>query len=623
MRKIGLICFIFFAACGFASAQDPATAAESKRPNVIWVVMDALRSDNLSCYGYSRPTSPHMDALAARGVRAGQHFTQGLWTTVSVPSYMTGRYFPVMVHESVEGTEVERKRPPEEMLAPEIFRENGYHTAMITSHPWFTPRSRLWHVFDESIFVVPDTRDQAYYASFGTLNRWIFQWLETAPKEPFFLYIHILDTHFPHLLDPPFDLWADPKLLPESFKNGAPADKSGCSFSAEDRQYMEGIYDGSILYSDYQLSLLLWKLNALGALDNTVILVGADHGDLLGEDGVRWGHPPKSYDLLLKVPFIMAGPGIPEGKVIDGITENADIVPTLVELLGLNSKARFDGRSLLPMLRNEGKPEDRQYAFSKYVLGGYDGKPGLILWGNGFKYEWDMYNEKEYLWAVPDVFPAPPNVMAEHPDTAAAMKAYLEREIVPKWHAYLELPERAVALAIHDTIATNAFPQEALVIHPHEDTANYREDNKWGFDSDWRRLWARAWMETPPPLTFRYEVPPGRYRVQLRMFCMNDYLGNPASSFAVRLRGEEEYRIVQKDDCLEANRAYLYVDAGEYATEDGIFEITLKTGSEKHWAVMSGFQLIRMEEGEKLQHSGEDSDVNVRFDQLRALGYIE
>ncbi len=624
MRRFMLAGIVFVLACGdLAARAQAAQETGNKQPNVIWIVMDALRADSLSCHGYDRRTSPNMDALAARGVRAAHHFTQGLWTTVSVPSYMTGRYFPVMVHEPVEGTEVERKRPPEELLAPEIFRANGYHTAMITSHPWFTPRSRLWQAFDEAIFERPDDRDRAYYASFATLNRRIFQWLANAPRQPFFLYIHILDTHFPHILDAPYDLWIDPEFTSEQIQNGTPVSKYECRFSPEEQRHLQGLYDGSILYSDHQLGLLFWKLETLGLLDGSVIVIGSDHGDLLGEDGMRWGHVPASYDLLMQVPFILAGPGVPPGRVVNDITENVDIVPTLVELLRLETNAAFDGRGILPLLREEGKPEGRQYALSKYVAGGYDGKPGLILRSKDFKYEWDMYNEREYLWPMPDAFPNRPNVIEEYPDAVATLKGYLEREILPKWEAYRALPERVVVLSIHDTIATNAFPQEALVIHRNADFNKYLRDDKWAYDTDWRRLWTRAWLETPPPLTFRYEVPASRYRVQIRMFCMSNYLDHPASAFAVRLRGEEDFSLVRKDDCSVGHQAYLFVDAGAYETDDGIFEITLKPGSDNHWAVMNGFRLIRIEEGEEIPEAPSEEDVNARFEQLRALGYVE
>src|SRR5690606_34763127 len=109
-------------------------AKTNPRINVIWILLDALRAHNLSVYGYDRRTTPHLEEFAEGGAVMLNNYAQGLWTAISVPSYMTGRYFPVLVHEPARTSEMIRDIPKGERLLPEIMSDNGYHSAMITAH---------------------------------------------------------------------------------------------------------------------------------------------------------------------------------------------------------------------------------------------------------------------------------------------------------------------------------------------------------------------------------------------------------------------------------------------------------------------------------------------------------
>ena len=144
-------CVIF---CGHVFADVPnvnSSQTGMTKPNVVWILLDGCRTKNLGCYGYERAVSPTIDALAAGGVLFKQQFAQASKTFFSVPSYMTGKYFPVPCFSNRYNKTVLYKRPPaDELLFGEIMRENGYTSAMFTNMPLFLPTDRLSKSFDEA-----------------------------------------------------------------------------------------------------------------------------------------------------------------------------------------------------------------------------------------------------------------------------------------------------------------------------------------------------------------------------------------------------------------------------------------------------------------------------------------
>lgn len=177
--------------------QEPAPSGN--KPSIIWIVLDALRAQSLSCYGYERQTSPFIDSLAARGVLFENHYTQGTWTFPSVPSYMTGRYFPVnCLHP--DGKLSPRIPPNNERLLPSRLSEAGCHTGLFTAHPMISRASRLCRAFH---------RTQALFEGRAAEKTWLSDCVDEiadgicALPPPFFAYAHLMDTHAPHTPFPP------------------------------------------------------------------------------------------------------------------------------------------------------------------------------------------------------------------------------------------------------------------------------------------------------------------------------------------------------------------------------------------------------------------------------------
>jgi arylsulfatase A-like enzyme len=153
---------------------------EAQRPNVIWILLDACRADHLSCYGYGRETSPNIDTLALRGVLFEEMHTQCNITRLSVPSFLTGRYFPRCSFDPVHWRAMSRVRPPEEQYISEILSENGYRTLIVTAHPGISPKSELRGAFDEYIWVRARPGEKKDYGAFeiaidnGEPDQWVW-----------------------------------------------------------------------------------------------------------------------------------------------------------------------------------------------------------------------------------------------------------------------------------------------------------------------------------------------------------------------------------------------------------------------------------------------------------------
>ncbi len=313
--------------------------------DVILISLDTLRADRLGCYGYRRPTSPNLDALAGGGVRFATAVAQSPWTRPSHWSMFNGLY------PASHGGR--RPRP----LALQLWRA-GYRTAAITGggqvdrnfgfHTGFeTYRIHYWvRAIDEAV-----------------------QHLEAGRGRRDFLFLHTYEIHDPY--------------THTRFAEGLPAGRIEGQFSraewrqwkrqltAEEKTYVEALYDGGVAYTDAQLGRLFDELEARGLLDRAIVIVTSDHGEQLWEHG-GWRHGSTLYDHQLLVPLILHLP--PElrrqlgadlrGGVIEHQVQLIDLYPTVLDLLGIELSHDIQGRSLVPLLAGGEAPPARK-AFSE------------------------------------------------------------------------------------------------------------------------------------------------------------------------------------------------------------------------------------------------------------------
>ena len=431
------------------SFADPTEA----KTTLIWIVLDACRANNLSCYGYDRLTSPNLEILAGRGVLFENHFSQGTLTASSVPSYMAGKYFPANCLVERWTGKFNRKSPRNEKLLSEILKSNGYRTVLITSHIFFITQScRLACSFDEYLGI-PPPGSQAY-APLEALLPLALAELVLEDRKPLFLYIHAMDTHFPHNLEPSFDKWVEQNSESSelSIESGVPKKLIGSNFSSKDIEHLRGCYDGSISYSDAQLGVFLKELERLSLLDNTIVVVSSDHGEALGENGSEWGHGKSSCDEIIHVPLIMTGPGLPRGIRVPSFTENVDIVPTVVELLGLQTGAQFNGKSLLPVIRSPHAPPLHDCIFTKRLDNGFGTRPTFVLRTSRFKYEYSA-SGKERLFAVPDTITGRTvldySSLENYDEVLTMFRTRVHDHYMPLWKIYNNLPKWKTGSAVN------------------------------------------------------------------------------------------------------------------------------------------------------------------------------
>jgi arylsulfatase A-like enzyme len=330
------------------------TTASAHLPNLLVVTLDTVRADHLSIYGYERDTSPQLAKLAAEGVRFDRAYAAASTTLPSHVSLFTGE--APITHGVVKNGV--RLRPDAATLADRM-RAAGAQTAGIVSSFVLDRRFGLDQGFDhyEDDFTKEgssytgaewkgfETRGAFDRRANLTTDRAI-EWLDTERDRtrPFFLWVHYFDPH-------------DPYTPPEPWKSRFA--QSG-SDSLVVKPETIGAYDGEVAFTDDELGRLLDHLGALGLANDTLVVVTADHGEGLGQHGVI-GHVVNIYEEAVHVPLLLRWPGhLPAGRTIDGPVESVDVLPTVLELLGLTHEGVGRGRSLAgALLRGDALDAER------------------------------------------------------------------------------------------------------------------------------------------------------------------------------------------------------------------------------------------------------------------------
>jgi arylsulfatase A-like enzyme len=311
--------------------------AERTDVNVLFILIDTLRADRLGSYGYSRDTSPGLDRLAADGVRFASHLSQSSWTKASMASLWTGMY-PARTGI----TRFDDIIPEEARLPAEILKDAGFVTAGIWRNGWVAPTFGFEQGFDAYSRPVPGAKRDALRRANPTVSRAstdedavtsAVEFLRVHRNHRWFLYLHLMDLH-EYLYDEQTALF-------------------GGTYS--------DIYDNSIRWVDDNVGVLLAWLAEMGLSEKTLVVIASDHGEAFQERGFE-GHARQLFRESTEVPLIISFPfRLEGGAVVDTRTRNVDIWPTVLDVLGLESPAGIDGRSLLPEVlaaaRREPLPE--------------------------------------------------------------------------------------------------------------------------------------------------------------------------------------------------------------------------------------------------------------------------
>ncbi len=326
-----------------------------RRPNVLIYLIDTLRADHLGCYGHTEKTTPNIDRLARDGVVFERTYAQAPWTKASTASIFTSNY-PTTHGAS---TKMDGVISPDCVTIAEVLKENGYYTGGFIANAWVDPEFGFGQGFDEyhKMKDLVEGVDAGGKRSLRAehINGVVFPWLEKHKDEPFFLYIHSVDPHDPYAPAHPFDDF-NPKyegIITGSTGQLRSFETQKPKLSEGDLAQLEGLYDGEIRYNDHHIGRLMEKLESLGILDDTIVIITSDHGEEFADHG-SYLHGKNLYESMIRIPFVMRCPGwLPKNMRIGAMVQSIDIMPTVLEILDIDIPTEAQGKSTVPLL--EGK----------------------------------------------------------------------------------------------------------------------------------------------------------------------------------------------------------------------------------------------------------------------------
>lgn len=304
--------------------------------HVVLFTLDTTRADAIGSYGSPTAVTPHLDALAARGVRFADAVTAAPLTGPAHAAIFTGMY-PARFGVRDNAT---TPLPGEAVTLAERLQAAGLATggfigAFVLDRPYGFAQG--FDVFRGFSRVDPGREATAERRGSDVVDDAV-RWLADVPiDQPFFLWVHLYDPHTPYAAPEPF-----------GSRHGARP------------------YDGEVAYVDHQVGRLLETLRTRGVVNETLVAAVADHGESLGEHGED-DHGVFLYEPVLRVPWILAGPSVGAGRIVTEQVRVIDVAPTILDLLGLPPLDGTDGESLVPVLRGQVRnPIPAAYAESYY-----------------------------------------------------------------------------------------------------------------------------------------------------------------------------------------------------------------------------------------------------------------
>lgn len=363
-RSYLAVAFPLLLTASCSKSDDAASKLTFPEANVVLITLDTTRPDHLSCYGYSRKTTPNIDRFADECVKFTMAFAQSSFTPPSHASILTGRY-PTSHGLTWWDNRLE---PTVETLAECLGREN-YASAM------FSPLGMgvgndLGQGFGRIIerntafqdFKFPIANEPDYLIASGDkLNDFALKWIASERKTPFFTWHHYYDAHRPFAIftrNRPFvsdDRKGDP------FGNSSngdyqldPEERAARGIDLDDAKYLIDRYDSGLLDLDAKVGVLLEDLRASGTLDRSIVVITADHGEAFAEYDEEWfTHDPFLFDAVTHVPLLVRFPHAKfGGQTRDQLVQLIDVMPTLLDYLDVDEPDLVQGVSLRPVIEN-------------------------------------------------------------------------------------------------------------------------------------------------------------------------------------------------------------------------------------------------------------------------------
>lgn len=364
--------------------------------NVILITIDSVNNNHLGLYGYKRDTSPNLDAWSKNALVFNQYITTSDLTPVTQTSIQTGRY------PSNSGVVSFSSYLPDDVpTLPEILKKEGYTTAVYGSAPeyyeegvsgWQLRRQNFQRGFDEYFDEYFENQVQSKpptpYSGLPSNYIWpqkerglptgVIDWLSHAPAQKFFLWIPIGTVHWPyndnkpiHFANPAYEgilkndamNWRTPSQFKRIYRNQLwPKDGAPVKLSQDDLQFVVDRYDDGIYLTDQFLGEIFRAIEQKGLTKNTIVIITTEHGEEFGEHGYLAHYD--IFDPETRVPLLIKIPGLSQKRITQQVS-TVDILPTLLDAIGIRPPSKFDGKSFWNYLAEKKQiPENfRPYAF--------------------------------------------------------------------------------------------------------------------------------------------------------------------------------------------------------------------------------------------------------------------
>jgi arylsulfatase A-like enzyme len=438
----------------------------SSSPDIYLITIDTLRAEDTSLFGYRRPTTPNLERFAQRSFSFDYNFANSNFTTPTSSSIETGKL--PWSHRVFHGGDFLRDQNQPENLAA-VLKQRGYYTAMITSNFLAAPfRHRTLESYDAVQYASPIGFTGFRFRAFNliglnaqftltfSLIRGVnllcasmdhFLWHDRYPSpaedvfgratgllerhdrsQPVFLWTHIMPPHDPYFVPPAYRH----RFVPERIRNYD-------NFIVPDMERMHpgvspeelrAAYDEMILYADHCVGGFLDWLNQTGRLDRSIVIISADHGELFDHNRLAHGGPDL-YQGVIHVPLLIHLPGQKQSVHIEELAQQADLLPTLLDLVGAPLPSWTDGVSLKPAL--ETIPLADRYIFSMNLEPNSTfkvvAKGTIAVMDRNFKFVRYLESGKEQLYSYKTDPGEEDNLVQSEPEVAKRMRRVLQEKL--------------------------------------------------------------------------------------------------------------------------------------------------------------------------------------------------
>jgi arylsulfatase A-like enzyme len=356
-------------AWGPVRVSAPVSHARRHRPNILFILVDTLRRDHLTPYGYRRDTSPNIDRLLAwRGAVVEEAYSQAPWTLPSVASFLASRYPGEILGDDPNAYGLPGALPS----LPATLKACGYETGGFIANQVLHKGNGFRRGFETFYSPPPGTSDLDQPDA-AALTARVLPWLEGHRNAPFFLYVHYLDPHDPY--DNPEIVGGRSSFFPDYHGRISGRDVQGIYTGKiplddplQDREQLVALYDSEIHYADRAIGRLLAAIPR-EILADTLVVLTADHGEEFLDHG-GWKHGFTLYDEQIHVPLLWRWDGrIPAGSRLPGVVRLLDVAPTLLRAAGGAVPPSWEGIDLMPALTRRA-PLPRLAAFAQHMTTG-------------------------------------------------------------------------------------------------------------------------------------------------------------------------------------------------------------------------------------------------------------